>query len=478
MRRTLDRLERLGNRLPDPLVLFGLLGLAVVAVSAAIAGTTVTHPGTGKPVAVESLLTAPMVRRMFTDAIKTFAAFPPLGTVLVAVMGIGIAERAGLVSAALSGLVRSMPPRFLTAALVFAGVNSCLAADAGFVVLVPLGAALYASAGRHPLAGIAVAYASVSGGFGANVLVTALDPMLAGITQAAAQLVDPSLTVPTTCNWWINAASVVLLTVLGTAVALWTEGSFGPWGGASEAPAASRPSLVLPGVAVLAWVAVVTALVATGVLRDDRGGFTPLYDSIVVIVAVGAALPGVVYGIQAGVVRSSADAARLVADAVAGMGGYIVLAFAAAQFVAWFSWSNLGIVLAVEGAERLRPLGLGPVPLLLATVLASGVVNLVIASAAAKWAIMAPVFVPLLLLLGVGPAETQMAYRIGDAVTNPLTPLLPYVPIVLATARRYVPGAGLGTVLAAQVPHAIAYGIAWSALLAGWVALGWRLGPG
>jgi aminobenzoyl-glutamate transport protein len=234
---------------------------------------------------------------------------------------------------------------------------------------------------------------------------------------------------------------------------------------------------VAPLLAALAWIAVVIGLVLAGVLRDGAS-YAPLYESMVVIVAIGAALPALVFGWSNGRIRSSSDLARLLAEAVGGMGGYIVLAFAAAQFVAWFAWSNLGIVLAVRGADVLRPLGLGATALLLAMVLTSGVVNVLIASASAKWAIMAPVFVPMLMLLGVAPAETQAAYRVGDAVTNVVTPLMPYIPIVLVAARRYVPDAGLGTVLAAQVPYMISFGIAWTALLLGWIALGWPLGVG
>ncbi len=227
MRRFLSRLEALGNRLPDPLLLFGGMALGVAVLSAVLAGARVTHPGTGQPAMVESLFTLTSSRRMFTDAVWNFASFPPLGTVLVAMMGIGLAERTGFVSAALSGLVRAMPARLLTAALVFTGVNSSIASDAGFVVLIPLGAALYAGAGRHPLAGMTVAYAAVSGGYGANLVVTALDPLLAGLTEAAARLVDPAIHVAATCNWSFNTASVVLLTIVGTLVAEATEASFG-----------------------------------------------------------------------------------------------------------------------------------------------------------------------------------------------------------------------------------------------------------
>ena len=213
-------------------------------------------------------------------------------------------------------------------------------------------------------------------------------------------------------------------------------------------------------------------------LRDSAGGFGPFYAAIVPLVAALFLVPGVVFGWSTGRFRSTAAVADAMADAMAAMAPYIVLAFAAAQFVAWFSWSNLGIVLAVHGADALRALGLPALVLLVLFVMLSGAVNLVIASASAKWAIMAPVFVPMLMLLGMPPAQVQAGYRVGDAFTNILTPLLPYVPITLSAARCWVPGTGMGTVLGAQVPYAIAFGVAWTAMLVGWVALEWPLGAG
>ncbi len=471
----LERLEALGNRLPDPLFLFaGMAGIIALA-SALLAGLTVENPATHANVTVVSLMTFDGGRRMITEAVKNFTGFPPLGTVLVAMLGIGVAERVGLVASALRGMVASVPPALLTTALVFAGIESSLAADAGFVVLVPLGATLYASVGRHPLAGMTVAYASVSGGYGANLLITALDPLLAGLSTAAAHLVDPSVTVLATCNWYFNAVSVVLLTITATVIARWTEPAFGEWKvppPVSEVVTEGR-GLRAAGLAVAAYLLVV-GIAAPFVLYN--GSWTPLYASMVMLVSAGFFLPGVAYGMTIGRIRETRDVAELAAEAMAGMGSYIVLAFAAAQFVAWFGWSNLGLVLAVHGAQLLH--GFGPLPLTLAMIVVSGVVNVIIASASAKWAIMAPVFVPMMMLLGVPPDLTQAAYRIGDAVTNIVTPLLPYVPIVLATARRYRPDAGMGTVLAAQVPYAIVFGVLWTLMLLGWTAMGWPLGPG
>lgn len=468
----LTRLEALGNKLPDPVVLFATAALCIVALSAFLAGWQVPHPAKPELVTVQDLLAGPNLRRMFTDAVKNFGAFPPLATVLVAIMGIGLADRSGLVSAVLGRAVSAVPPRLLTLALLFVGANGALASDASFVVLVPLGAALWARAGRHPLAGMSIAYAAVSGGYGANLLVTALDPLLAGLTEAAARLVDPEIRVAATCNWFFNAASVLVVTGVGALVAPSVERRFGAWSGEGDL-VQDNVSLVPAGIALAATLAVL-AVVLRFVLYD--GTWTPIYDSIVIIVAIAAGVPGVVHGVATGLIRSSHDAVKLCAEAVSGMGGYLVLAFAAAQFVAWFNWSNLGLVLAVKGAAVIEQSGLGVTALLALFVAVSAVLNLVIASASAKWAFMAPLFVPMLMLVGIPPATTQAAYRVGDAFTNILTPLMPYMPIVLATARRYVPAAGQGTILAAQLPFAVAWGITWTALLLGWNALGWPLG--
>lgn len=472
-----DLVERAGNALPDPVVLFGIVAVTIAVTSALAAGTTVENPLTHEPVAVQSLLGNTLGRRIWTDAVKNLAGFPPLASVLVAVMGIGVAERSGLLAAVLGRAVDRVPPKLLTVAMLFVGANGALASDASFVVLVPLGAAMWARAGRHPLAGMTLAYAAVSGGYGANVLITALDPMLAGLTESAARLVDPNAKVAATCNWFFNIASVGIVTGVGALLAPGVERRFGPWKGAVEAESVEAWPL-----APALWAGGVTVCVLVGfaafVIRADDGGWAPLYDSMVILIAVAAAVPGLVYGYTSGRVRSTQAAARLAADAAAGMGGYIVLAFAAAQFVAWFNWSNLGIVMAVNGASAIGGLGLGSTALLGSFVLLSGVINVLIASASAKWALMAPLFVPMFMLLGIEPAMTQAAYRVGDAVTNVITPLMPYMPIVLAAARRYVPETGLGTVLAAQVPFAVGWGISWTALLLLWNAMGWPLGLG
>ena len=486
----LDRLARVGDRLPDPVVLFlgACLVLIVLSLLGEAGGWSVPHPGTGEPSPVTGLLHPAGIRRMLTDAVKNFVAFPPLGTVLVMMVGVGVAERSGLIGASLQLRLVRLPPRALTPSLMLVSILASAAADAGFVVLIPLGAALYASLGRHPLLGVAVVYAGVGGGYSANLLLTALDPLLAGLTTSAARLLVPDCEVPATANWWFMAVSVPMLTAIGTLVAeRWVAPRLAsiPWERSKEeedvaAPVPASRGLAAAGLAALVVPSVTVLLVASGVLYDsvDGTGYRPLFDSVVTLIALGFFLPGVAYAVVGGRARSSGALVQLAAASLGGLGSYIVLIVVASQFVAWFSWSNLGIWVAVHGAATLRDLGLGPLALLVGLAALTAVSDLLVPSASAKWALFAPVFVPMLMLLGVEPAWTQAAYRVGDSVSNVVSPLLPYLPIVLLTARRYVPAAGLGTVFVSQLPFAAAFFGAWMLLLALWFELGLPLGPG
>jgi aminobenzoyl-glutamate transport protein len=493
--RALDRVERIGNRLPDPFTLFVAFAVLVAAISwlAASAGVAVVHPGTGATIEAVNLLNAAGIRRMLTEAVRNFAAFPPLGTVLVAMLGIGVAERSGLIATALKLLVQAVPKSALTPTVVFAGIMSSMAADAGYVVLTPLGAVVFAGIGRHPIAGLAAAFAGVSGGFSANLLLTSLDPLLAGLTEPAAQMVEPGYTVAATSNYYFMVASVFLVTLVGSFV---TErfveprlGTYKPLAEDGEATDAASPlaavtsrekrALLFALLAFAACLAATAALVvpSDGALRSPEGGLEPFYGSIVALLTLGFLVPGLVYGVAAGTIASDKDVAKMSSDTLNTMGSYIVLAFAAAQFVAYFSWSNLGLILAVNGAGLLQTIGISGVPLLLGFILVSAFLNLFIGSASAKWAIMAPVFVPMLMLMGYSPESVQAAYRVGDSVTNIITPLLPYFPIVIAFARKYDPDVGLGTLISAMLPYSVAFFLAWCVLFTGWIVLDLPLGP-
>ena len=490
----LDGVEWAGNKLPDPVTLFAMAIGLVIGLSAYYAGTglSVTHPGTGKEVAAVSLLDVEQVRRLFTDMTKVFAEFPPLALVLMMMIGVGVAERSGLIGAALSGVVRSTPKSLLTGAIVFAGVMSSLAADAGYVVLVPLAAAIYAASGRHPLAGLAAAFAGVAGGFSSNLLVTPLDPLLSGLTQAAAQIIDPAREVKATANYFLMMALVPLFTLVGwwvtdRIVEPRLEGST-PWqmpGGAQPNERSEldtrreRRGLAFAGIVALALIAGFTWLSSGPGMpfRGDDGSIEPLLRSLVSILFVSFLLCGLAYGIAAATITSDKDAVKMMNAALGDMGGYIVLAFFAAVFIALFNWSNLGIIMSVNGAEFLKGLGFVGLPLLVSIVFVAAGINVLIGSASAKWAILAPVFVPMLMQLGISPEWTQAAYRLGDSMTNPITPLLAYFPLILITAQRYVPQAGIGSMVALMLPYSIAFALSSTALFALWFVADVPLGP-
>ncbi|MBK6291442.1 MAG: AbgT family transporter [Candidatus Kapabacteria bacterium] len=488
--RFLDLVERAGNRLPDPLSLFAIAAVIVVGGSwlASYLGVSVIHPGTGKSIAVVNLLAPENIRRMFTDAVANFTAFPPLGLVLVTMIGIAIAERGGFITALLRVSVHNVPRPLLTASLVFAGVNSSLVADAGYVVLIPLGAVIFAAVGRHPLAGLSATFAGVAGGFSANLSITSLDPLLGGLTQSAAQLISPTYVVSAAANWYFMIASTFLLTVVGTWVCdRIIEPRLGPWTSStndaddmSKLSPTEKKGLLWSGIAFVVMAALI-ALISIpegSILRDEHGGMKPLEKSIVVILMVMFFVMGLVYGKVTGSIRNDKDIADMAGEGMATLGGYIVLSFVMAQFIAYFGWSNLGVVTAVSGAEFLKSMSLqGPV-LLVAFVVVAMIINLLIASASAKWAIMAPVFVPMFMLMGISPEATQAAYRIGDSSTNMIAPLLSYIPLILVAMRRYVKDSTLGTLLSLMLPYSIFTAIAWTIFMLIWLYAGIPLGPG
>jgi aminobenzoyl-glutamate transport protein len=449
-------------------------------------GVSVTHPLTGKPIVAVNLLDRQGFQNIVTKAVTNFTGFAPLGTVLVAMIGVGVAERSGLFAAALKGFVRSVPAWLITAALVFAGVNASLAVDAGYVILVPLGAVLFAQVGRHPIAGLAAAFAGVSGSFSANLFLTPLDPLLAGLTQEAARLYDKNYVVPATANYYFMIGSTFLLTLIGVAVNNWiVEPRLGRYqaqrdGGADLLLAEERRGLIAAGFTVI--VEIIGLLFLTlphnALLRDAKGTLEPFFQGMVVLMSVGFLLPGIAYGIAARTIESNRDVGRMIEETLGTMGSYIALAFAASQFVAYFGWSNLGLILAVTGADLLRASGLSGIPLIVLFIFVCAAIDLFVASASAKWAVVGPVFVPMLMIMGYSPELTQAAYRIGDSFTNIITPLMPYMPLIIAFAQKYAPRIGLGTLLTLMLPYSVAFAIGWTVLLALWFLLGIPLGPG
>ena len=486
--RALDLVERWGNRLPHPFSLFVLFSFGVLVLSwiASSLELSAIHPATGKKIAAVNLLDRQGFQNIITKTVSNFTGFAPLGTVLVAMIGVGVAERSGLFAAALKALVAGVPSWLLTSALVFAGVNASLAVDAGYVILIPLGAVLFAGIGRHPIVGLAAAFAGVSGGFSANIFLTALDPLLAGLTQEAARLYDPNYTVAVTANYYFMIASTFLLTIIGTWVTVKiVEPRLGVYGGSGQKSLEKlRPEekrgLATAGLTIALELLLLLLFIspANGLLRDAKGGLEPLFQGMVTLMAIGFLLPGLAYGSAAGTIKSDRDSGKMLEETMGTMGSYIALAFAASQFVAYFGWSNLGLILAINGANLLKASGLSGVSLIILFIFVCALIDLFLASASAKWAVIGPVFVPMLMIMGYSPEVTQAAYRIGDSFTNIVTPLMPYMPLVIAFAQKYEPKMGLGTLLAMMLPYSIAFAISWTLLLAVWLLLGIPLGPG
>ncbi len=500
--RFLNKIAAIGNRLPDPITLFVMLAGGVVLMSAIFAGVeeqVTQRDGSIATKTVESLLSRDGIRWMFNNAIDNFTGFAPLGSVLTVMLGIGVAERSGLIAVALRIFVQSVPNSLITAALVFAGVMSSMVADAGYVVLTPLGAVLFAGLGRHPLAGLAAAFAGVSGGFSANLFITGLDPLLSGLTMEAAQAVDPGYTVNATCNYYFMVVSTFMITIVGTWVTTrFVEPMLGEWDRSKAKGEIEEPHDITDqerrafkgAMAVGALCAVAIAMLAMP--------FSPLWDvapegepalgtiqalntffhAVELLIAFLFLVPGIVYGILVKKVKNDKDVAEMMSATMSTMGTYIVLAFAAAQFVAFFNHTNIGSITAVKGAGVLESIGLTGVPLILAFLLVSSLMNLFVGSASAKWAFMAPVFVPMMMYMGFSPEAVQATYRVGDSITNIISPLMPYLPIIIVFAQQYDKDAGLGTLIAAMLPYSIAFGVFWTILLGVWFGFDIPLGPG
>ncbi|MTI69645.1 MAG: AbgT family transporter [Firmicutes bacterium] len=489
----LNGIENVGNKLPHPVTIFIIFALAVIVISeiAYRSGITVSFYDakykTEKTIEAVSLMSAEGLRYMINTATENFTSFAPLGTVLVAMLGVGVAEGTGLISAALKKLVLSTPKKLITAVVVFAGVMSNIASDAGYVVLVPLGAIVFLSFKRHPLAGLAAAFAGVSGGFSANLLVGTLDPLLTGITNEAMAAGGMTGTILPTSNYYFMFVSTFLITILGTWVTeKIVEPRLGEYKGITqdtddsmEVTNEEKKGLLFAGLSMIAFVGIMAYLTVpeNALLRVDGSLDAFTHDGLVPTIMLFFLIPGLAFGMGAGTIKNDKHVVKFMSKSMSTMGGYLVLSFFAAQFIKYFSYTNLGTILAVSGADFLKSIGFTGFPLIIAFILVAGCINLFIGSASAKWGIMAPVFVPMMAKLGFTPEFTQLAYRLGDSTTNIISPLMSYFAVIVVFAQKYDEDSGIGTLISTMVPYSIVFLLGWTILLAVWYFLGAPIGP-
>lgn len=493
--RALGGIERVGNRLPDPSTIFIVLALLVVVVSGVCSyfGVSAVHPGTGETIQVVNLMSVSGFRRMWSSMVTNFSSFAPFGMVMVAIIGSGVAEKTGFLSVLMRRMLGNAPRAVVTYAIICCCFLIHLAGDSGFIIMPPLAAIVFLGMGRHPLLGMFTAYAAVAGGLCANFIICLPDVLAFSFTQPAAQMVDPNYVGSPTINYYFLLVSCFLLAAVGTFM---TEKVIAPRfqkedlsqfksDESLEILPEQRKGLRAAGIAALI---VVVALVAMclgerPILGDPETGSifsaaSPFMTGIITLAVVLLFVPSAVYGFVSKQLKSERDLYGCIIDAFKDMAPYILLCFFCSQFTSYFTWSNLGQILAIKGSEFLASINMKGLPLLLCIILLSCIINMFIGSASAKWAILAPIFVPMLMLMGFDPAATQIAYRIGDAITNPLSPLFSYFPLILGFARRYKKDTGFGTIVANMIPFSAAFTIMWVIQLTVWYVLDLPLGPG
>lgn len=493
----LKGVERVGNALPHPAIIFVILSavLLIIAELVARSGYTVEFYDAKAEEQVSltavSLLNAEGLKYIFNSATKNFTGFAPLGTVLVAMLGVGVAEYSGLFDSSLKKMLSGVNARILTIAIVFAGIMSNIASDAGYLVVVPLGAMMFASAGRHPIAGLAAAFAGVSGGFSANLLIGTTDPLLTGITNEALKVTGMNMELAATCNWFFLIGSTFIITIVGTLVTeRIVEPNLGAYTGSyvhEDKPITEveNKGLKRAGIALLIYAVIMGFLMfpSNAVFKTEgEVGIEALKEFLNNGLMLGILLlfliPGFVYGKTVGTINDTNDLVKAMTKAMQGMGSYLVLAFFAAQFVNYFGHTNMGKIVSVAGANFLSHSGITGIPLILIFILLSAFLNLFMGSASAKWAIMAPIFVPMMAGAGIHPALTQVAYRIGDSSTNIITPLMSYFAVIVAFMQKYDEDKGLGTLISTMLPYSMSFLASWGIFLVIWMLFGLPVGPG
>lgn len=493
VQRFLNTVERVGNKLPDPAIIFLFALLLIWVLSWMLSGVdfSAIDPRSDAPIIINNLLTGDALANFLSTMVTTFTGFAPLGVVLVAMMGVGVAEHSGYINTAIKLMLRRTPKAMLTPVIILVAIVSHTATDAGYVLVIPLAGVIYFAMGRHPLAGIAAAFAGVSGGFSANFVPSGIDPLLQSFTQSAAQIIQPEMAVNPLNNWAFTSASSLFIILVGwyitdkiieprlTSTEL--DGDTDDLPKLDEISAQERKSfriaslVMLVGIGLLIW----AAWPSDSPLRyeGELAVFqAPMMQSIVPLIFLLFWIPGAVYGFVSGTFKSTKDMIDAMTKAMQGMSYYLVMVFFCALFVAAFAKSNLGALLAIEGAQLLKSLALPSAVTVVGIIFLTAFVNLFVGSASGKWALLAPIFVPMLMQLGISPDLTQAAYRVGDSSSNIITPLMPYFPLVVVYCQKYVKGTGVGTLIALMLPFALTFLVGWTLFLLAYWYLGIPLG--
>jgi len=482
--------EKGGNALPNPSTLFALFAiLTIIASSVAYYfNLQAVHPVTGEVIKVVNLLSENGLKKIFLEMVKNFTNFAPLGIVLVALLGLGIAEGSGLINSVIRIFVLSSPKSLLTFIIVFTGVLSNMASTVGYVLLIPLAGVVFLAVKRHPIVGMAAAYAGISGGYSANLFIGTIDPLLAGLSQEAARIIDPQYLVNPTSNYYFMFVSTFLISISGTWVTeKIVEPRLGKYNG-NVIPEKIEPLsfeekrgvkfTIFTFVALLSLI-LVGIYPENGILRGENNGIlnSPIIEGVVSLLFIVAALLGIAYGIGSRKFKNDNDVIKSMDSSMKSVSTYLVLVFFASQFVSYFNWTNLGLIIAIEGANFISHLGVGLIPLMIIFILLSGFINLFMGSASAKWALMAPIFVPMFMLLGYSPELTQVGFRIGDSVTNVISPMMSFFALIIVYFQKYDEKAGIGTIISTMLSYSIVFFVLWTLMLIVWLFFNIPLGP-
>lgn len=486
----LGGVERVGNALPHPAALFGIFGLLTLLIS--LIGYYLqwegVNPATGETIKIVNLISRDGLHKILLEMVDNYTGFAPLGIVMVAMLGIGIAESSGLIKASINLLLLKAPKNSITFLIVFTGILSNIASDLGYILVIPLAGIIFHSLGRHPIAGMAAAFAGVSGGFSANLLIGTIDPLLGGLSTEAAQIVNPDYYVMPTANYYFMVASTFVIAFTGTWVTkVFVEPRLGKYTGdvaqedISELSSKEKKGLKWTAFVFLLFMVVIAIglIPDNGILRgpDNTILHSPVLKGFISVLFILSATCGIVYGYVNGTFKKHQDVINGMNSSFKGLISFLVLVFFASQFVAWFKWSKLGIMIAVKGAAFLQSVDIGLIPLVIMFIVISGIINMFMGSASAKWAIMGPVFIPMFMLLGYSPELSQAVFRIGDSVTNLISPMMSFFALIIVYFEKYDSKSGIGSLMATMLPYSIAFFIVWTLLIIIWILLGLSLGP-